>query len=108
MTTFRESLPPEHRSQLVQCDSIDSLVIKIETIAYQFKNRSKISRLLACCKSLQRFAQSWEPFFEVTSIFISSNPEYAALAWGAIRLIFQVLLKIEKAEYAADKSPARK
>jgi hypothetical protein len=90
MAAFRDSLPLENQSQLVQCVNAESLILNIETIAYGFKNKSKVSRLMACCNVIKRFAQTWEPFFEVTSILVSSHPEYAACAWSAIRLIFLV------------------
>lgn len=88
MAAFRDSLPPESQSHLIQCTNTESLILNIETIAYNFKNRSKVPRLIACCNTIKRFAQAWEPFFEVTTILISSHPEYAAFAWSAVRLVF--------------------
>jgi hypothetical protein len=90
MAAFRDSLPPESQSHLVQCTNTESLILNIETIAYNFKNRSKVPRLIACCNTIKRFAQTWEPFFEVTTILVSSHPEYAACAWSAVRLVFLV------------------
>ena len=31
-----------------------------------------------------------EPYFKIIGIFVSSNPEYAAIIWGGIRLVLQV------------------
>jgi hypothetical protein len=90
MAAFRDSVPADKKSQLVQCANSEALILNIETTAYSFKNKTKVSRLMACCNIIKRFAQAWEPFFEVTSILVSSNPEYAALAWGAIRFVFVV------------------
>lgn len=90
MGRFRDSLPSSDRAQLAQCDNSESLILNIETIAYNFKNRSSISRLIACCGIIKRFAEAWEPFFQITNILVSSHPEYAAFAWGAIRLLFLV------------------
>ena len=47
-------------------------------------------KLLATCKVIDRFSKLWSPFFDIIGIFVSSHPEYAAFAWGAIRLVFLV------------------
>lgn len=90
MAAFRESLPPGSQTQLVRCTNAESLILNIETIAYNFRHKSKVSRLIACCNIIKRVAQAWEPFFEVITILVSSHPEYAACAWSAIRLVFLV------------------
>ena len=51
-------------------------------------------KLLATCKVIERFAKVWSPFFDIIGIFVSSHPEYAAVAWGAIRLVFLVSAKL--------------
>jgi hypothetical protein len=50
-----------------------------------YQNSSKLARL---CKRIDEFASAWSPFFDIVGIFIQSNPEFSALAWGAIRLVF--------------------
>jgi len=48
------------------------------------------SRLTACCKKISSLATKLDPFFDVVNIFVSTHPEYMGIAWGAIRLVFQV------------------
>src|SRR5947207_8848275 len=48
------------------------------------------SRLTACCKKISGLAVKLSPFFEVVNIFVQTNPQYIRIAWGAIRLVFQV------------------
>jgi hypothetical protein len=36
-----------------------------------------------------------EPYFEVINIFVSSHPEFAALVWGALRLVFVVRILLD-------------
>lgn len=48
------------------------------------------TRLTSCCKKINTLAVKLSPFFDVVSIFVQSHPEYSGIAWGAIRLVFQV------------------
>lgn len=57
-----------------------------KTVDYSSTRRS---RLTTCLTRVRAFAQRIEPFFEVLGIFASSHPEFAAIAWGSIRLVFQ-------------------
>lgn len=50
-------------------------------------DRTLLERMLA---RIERISTRLKPFFQVIEIFVSSNPEYAAIAWGSIRLIFMV------------------
>jgi hypothetical protein len=40
--------------------------------------------------TIARFAASFDPYLKVVDVLVSSNPEYAALCWGALRLVLQV------------------
>jgi len=84
---FQAVVPAEERALFGQFESCESMLKSLEAQAAKSPEKS---RLLRCCKKISHFAQRWQPFFEITSIFVSSNPEYAALAWGAIRLLFKV------------------
>jgi hypothetical protein len=45
-----------------------------------------------CLRGVSALATMLGPFFEVVNLFVSSHPEFAAIAWGAIRLVFVVSL----------------
>lgn len=79
-------IPPDERAAFDQFSSCKSMLDVIEAQAAKNPERS---RLLRCCKKISQFAERWEPFFEITNILVSSKPEWAALAWGAIRLVFK-------------------
>jgi len=53
-------------------------------------SRQATRRLLEGCKKIDQFAKAMEPFFKITDLLVSSHPEWSAIAWGAIRLVFQV------------------
>ncbi|KAM3064767.1 hypothetical protein ACMFMF_011762 [Clarireedia jacksonii] len=50
----------------------------------------RTSRLLKACEKIQYFSKAMSPFFKITDIFVSSHPDWAAIVWGAIRLVFQL------------------
>jgi hypothetical protein len=50
------------------------------------------SILTKCCKGINSIANRLSPFFDIAGLFVSSHPEFAALAWGSLRLIFIVRL----------------
>jgi hypothetical protein len=52
------------------------------------KNRVRGRRFMARIKAL---SDALAPYFDVVGITVQSNPEYAALAWGGIRLVLQVI-----------------
>jgi hypothetical protein len=52
------------------------------------------SRLTACCRKISALAAKFSPFFDVVNIFVSTHPDYMGIAWGAIRLVFQVRYKL--------------
>jgi hypothetical protein len=51
------------------------------------KNRAQGRRVVG---SVKAFRDTLQPYFQIIDIFVSSNPQYAAIVWGAVRLIFQV------------------
>jgi len=42
-------------------------------------------------KRVKAFSDNLKHYFDVIGILIQSHPEYAALVWGAVRLVLQVL-----------------
>ena len=53
-------------------------------------SKGKRSRLLAACTRIESFRGAIEPYFKVVDIVVSSHPEWAAIVWGAVRLVFTV------------------
>jgi hypothetical protein len=43
----------------------------------------------ALMRRLTAFSDSLKHYFDVIGILVQSHPEYAALAWGAFRLVLQ-------------------
>ena len=91
MEHFRDALSRQDQKQFHQYDSASTMVRDLEVHCKRIEGGGK---LLATCKVIDRFAKLWSPFFEIIGIFVSSHPEYAAFAWGAIRLVFLVSAKM--------------
>ena len=53
-------------------------------------SHAESGKLNAFCRRIEALSISLSPFFDTIGIFVSSKPEIAALAWGAIRMLFLV------------------
>ena len=84
---FKDSLPTDDANTLLDFKSAEEMVRAVEE---QVNRAPEKRRLLSCCKKVEQFARKWEPFFEIINIFLNSHPEWSALAWGAVRLVFKV------------------
>jgi hypothetical protein len=53
--------------------------------------------LSVCANKINSLAVRLSPFFDIVNIFVSSNPEFAAIAWGSIFLVFKVCPPLRRA-----------
>lgn len=84
---FLDSLSARERQHFRTFPDARSMLESIQkTVDHSATRRS---RLTICLTRVRAFAQRIEPFFEVLGIFASSHPEFAAVVWGSIRLVFQ-------------------
>jgi len=84
---FLQKLPDHERQCFAVCSSAADLRKEMQTVlthAAEFQHRQTTSRVL---QRIQALSDRLEPYFAVVSIVVSSNPEYAAIVWGAIRLV---------------------
>lgn len=88
MQNFRNSLSETDARNF---HNFDNPELMIEDIAQRCRDRRLNSKVLGCCQAIKGFADKMLPFFEVIDIFIQSHPDWAGLAWGAVRLVFLVL-----------------
>jgi hypothetical protein len=86
---FKEQLTLEDRINFEMIGNAEEMITSIETQIGNL-NSHRTSRLLEACKKIDRFGKAMSPFFKITDIFVSSHPDWAAIVWGAIRLVFQV------------------
>jgi hypothetical protein len=86
-TRFRVSLAPNEQKVFRTFESPKLMVEEMRKDVKRYQNSRKLSLL---CKKIEKFSTAWAPFFEIIGILIQSNPEFAAIAWGAVRLVFLV------------------
>jgi hypothetical protein len=55
---------------------------------------AQTTRLMSCCHKVKLLASLLGPYFEVVNILVQVSPEYAGVAWGALRLIFGVSIHV--------------
>jgi hypothetical protein len=89
---FLLSLPPNERSKFVTYNSASEMM---ENIAAFEKSINERRQFEWAVKKIRKFNGALEPYFAVVDILIQSHPDYAALVWGALRLVLQVSLHFQ-------------
>jgi hypothetical protein len=84
---FRNSLPAKEKAMFQE---FDDPMFMVRDLQLQVKDYQSSQKLSIFCKSIERFAAAWAPFFDIVSIFIHSRPDFASLAWVAVRIVFLV------------------
>lgn len=87
--SFIASLSKKERMLFAPCSSAEDLLDGIKKL-HVIQKQSQNWKIGACLKRICAFSDALKPYFEVVTIFVSSNPQYTALLWGALRLILQV------------------
>jgi hypothetical protein len=87
--TFRNSLPPMEKALFREFDDPRFMIKQLQEEVKAYPNGRKLAKL---CSKVEGFASAMAPFFDIIAILVSSHPEFAALAWGAVRLVFLVWL----------------
>ena len=88
-TDFRAGLSEDQREGFHLFDDPCEMIKNLQEYIKEH-SKGKRSRLLAACSRIESFRVAIEPYFKVVDIVVSSHPEWAAIFWGAIRLIFTV------------------
>ena len=91
---FYDELPEEDKRQFQAFEDPRQMIASVEQ-HIESLNSGRTSRLLEACKKIEQFSLAMHPFFEITNIFVSSHPDWAAIAWGAIRLVFQARSSVQ-------------
>jgi hypothetical protein len=85
---FRASLSEKQRQIFKEYPDAISMLDAIRGQAEQHPTHKAL--LARCCKKIFALSTMMEPYFEVINLFVSSHPEFAGIAWGALRLVFVV------------------
>ena len=80
---FRQELSDEDKNDFREFKTPDDMVKHLRGQLDVAKS-SKISGLF---KAIAAISKYWEPFFEVTTIFVSTKSGFIAPFWGALFLV---------------------
>jgi len=83
--SFLKSLSEKDRQQFSKCTSPEALKKDIFSLQIVAKDKTRKWET-----RINSFINTLQPYFRVVDTLVSSNPEYAAIAWGAVKLVFQV------------------
>lgn len=86
---FYNELSDEDKQEFQTLDNPSDMIASIEQHIADL-NSQRTSKLLAACRKIDQFGTAMQPFFKIVDILVSSHPDWAAIAWGAIRMVFQV------------------
>lgn len=64
--------------------------IMLTSLIAEFQRHRSRQRLENCSKKVRDFSEKLQPYFAIVDIFVQTNPEYAGIVWGAIRLILRL------------------
>ncbi|KAI0514613.1 hypothetical protein F5B22DRAFT_224871 [Xylaria bambusicola] len=91
VSQFRTVLTQDQQIELLSVNAIpDAESIVTYTAALDAENRGRKGRSVG--SRVYNVLRSVRDFSEVVGIFVSSNPQTAALVWGSIRLTIQIIL----------------
>jgi hypothetical protein len=83
--SFLQSISDEERAQFSSCESPEELVKSIATFLTGFK-KSWFTRMTM---QIESFSKQLQPYFDILGIVVQSRPEWAAIAWGSLRLVLK-------------------
>ncbi|RBA13422.1 hypothetical protein FPRO05_02216 [Fusarium proliferatum] len=81
---FLRQLSDEERTQFTQIRSSQIFLDEFKKLGQFAKKHTKWTKLL---RSVEKCSEKLDPYFDVVGITIQSHPEWAAIAWGAFRLV---------------------
>lgn len=84
---FLSKLSDSDRSLYSPCTTSEDLIRAIEKLDILRRRHPKSSRWM---QRISNLAKCLQPYFEVIGLVVSSHPEFSAIVWGALRLVFQL------------------
>ncbi len=85
---FFQRLSSKDREVFAQINTSTELLDDLKKLQATFKDGQRWTKIFSAVKACNDRLQ---PYFKIIEIIISSHPDWAAVAWGAFRLILQVL-----------------
>ncbi|RYP51976.1 hypothetical protein DL768_002772 [Monosporascus sp. mg162] len=88
---FEASLSSEEQAELRGFHSAQDMIANVASWGNCFQGQSrKVAWFSRSMKKIRRFSDALQSYFDIFTIIVSSHPEYAALALGAVRLALKL------------------
>lgn len=84
---FFQHLSSEERAAFTRINSPAELLLDFKRLQTFIKDDSRWMKVFSAVKNC---SDQLQPYFDIVGIVIQSHPEWAAIAWGALRLVLQV------------------
>lgn len=85
---FRASLSKSQLDMFKAFPDARSMITSIEKQANTHPTHK--SALTKCCRKIEKISNRLSPFMRVIDLMVSSHPEFAAIVWGSLSLVFTV------------------
>lgn len=87
MSAFRDTLSDSDKASWHECENATTMIKELEALVVK---ESQPDKLTTCLKRIRTFSDSFEPFFDIVTLFVQVKPEWFGMFWGSVRLIFKV------------------
>ena len=84
---FEATISTQDKAQYIRCENAEQLLASLQA-PKAWSNKPK--RWKKAMAHVQAFSEQLQPYFEIISIVLQSNPEWSMIAWGAVRLMLKV------------------
>ena len=88
---FFQHLSSEDREAFTRINSSTELLDDFKRLQKFVKDDSRWMKVFSAVKNC---SDQLQPYFDIIGIITQSHPEWAAVAWGALRLVLQVWLHL--------------
>ncbi|XXH00175.1 hypothetical protein Hte_006517 [Hypoxylon texense] len=85
---FIGNLSQPEKKYFSEHENAQSVIIAIKAIAETHPVHR--SRLTTACRKFQHLVSRLQPYFDVVEVFVQAKPEYMALIWGSLKMIFKL------------------
>ncbi|KAH6880794.1 hypothetical protein B0T10DRAFT_581439 [Thelonectria olida] len=86
---FWDSLPDEDKRRFPTCQSAEDLVDSVRSLDTMVEGPRR-RKALILIRKVQVFGERLGQYFKVVDILCSTQPEWANIVWGALRLVLQL------------------
>jgi hypothetical protein len=89
LSKLRSALSDADKAHIKDFHNHKDMIASVRKASSYFAGNQR--RLMAIAERITAFSDAFAPFFDVVNIYIQIKPEWAAVFWGTLWLIFKVI-----------------